>query len=314
MLSAGRRGKLALTGPVAAPMIARPADSTPHCRCRQSTGISPCCRTHCALSLLSVTIATTAAAQDVPTVRPCKRRRSPATQSAAAPQTVQFGRQGPRVGDQVEQKIALEMRLATSLRQGNKLLEKNETTMRNTQRRAVTTTEVARRSHAGRAGSLSGSHQADDHRHGCEQGAPTAKRRTSIRPVPQPVQGKAYRCRREPGDDGKLTVTDDRRTDSAARRVRHRRAEHGDGRPAQSARRISRRPQGRRRRDARSCRKTWPTGCSVSANDSATCRGSISRCEEVRDENGRTCAAFRASVDAARTSRRRCGCRSKGRS
>lgn len=162
-------------------------------------------------SLLTVAIATAiptsqAVAEDAQpsAVQPASFARA----DSPAPQTVQFGRQGPRVGDQVEQKIALEMRLVTSLRQGDQILETNETTMRNTQRRAVTTSEV-----------LDGRTQAVMVRYpeatkqmivgaatkttAADEKAPDANQH-----VPQPVQGKAYRCRREPGDDSKLSVTD----------------------------------------------------------------------------------------------------------
>src|SRR5262245_39186239 len=158
-------------------------------------------------ALLTLVIAASAAAQEAKqsAVQPAVFTR---TQMASGSQTVEFGRQGPRVGDHVEQKIALEMRLATSLRQDNKVLEKNETTMRNTQRRSVTTTEV-----------LDGRTQAVLVRYpeatkqmimGPDASKPAADAKTAeaknSEPVPQPVQGKAYRCRREPGDYGKLTV------------------------------------------------------------------------------------------------------------
>jgi hypothetical protein len=70
--------------------------------------------------------------------------------------------------------------------------------MHNTQRRAVTTTEI-----------LDGRTQAVLVRY------PEATKQMIIgadtkqpEPIPQPVEGKAYCCRREPGDDGKLSVTD----------------------------------------------------------------------------------------------------------
>ena len=87
-----------------------------------------------AVAIAAIHAITSAVAEEAPKsgVQPASFARA----ESAGPQSVQFGKQGPRVGDQVEQKIALEMRLATSLRQGDKLLEKNETTMRNTQRRA----------------------------------------------------------------------------------------------------------------------------------------------------------------------------------
>ena len=46
------------------------------------------------------------------------------------------------MGDNVEQRLTLEMRLNTSLRQGNELLEQEQMTMKSKQRRVVTTTQV----------------------------------------------------------------------------------------------------------------------------------------------------------------------------
>jgi hypothetical protein len=40
-------------------------------------------------------------------------------------------------------------------------------------------------------------------------GTPAANAVAQYQPVPQPVQGKTYLCRREPGDDGKLIITDE---------------------------------------------------------------------------------------------------------
>ena len=115
--------------------------------------------------------------------------------------TVTFGRRSPRVGDRVEQAIALEMRLTTSLRQGNQILEKKHMTMRSQQRRVVTTTNVNQaRADAVEVKYLKATKQID----AAEPVQPAA----DAPGASQPVEGKTYRCRREGGEDGKLVVTD----------------------------------------------------------------------------------------------------------
>ena len=122
------------------------------------------------------------------------------TTTTSAPQTVQFGRRPARIGDKVEQTISLRMRLATSLRQGNELVEKNQTTMRSGQRRTVETTEVeSGRTNAVLVRYLEATKQMDSNE--ADKSSP---------PTPQPVQGNAYHCRRDTGDDGKLIVTDEK--------------------------------------------------------------------------------------------------------
>jgi hypothetical protein len=121
--------------------------------------------------------------------------------------SVRFGRQASRVGDRVEQKIELAMRLATSLRQGNQIVEKKQTAMRSSQHRVVIMTDVS----AGRATSAAveyvsatcqmsvGDPSSADNTNFSADAAPTTE---------QPVHGKSYHCRREGGEDGKLLVTD----------------------------------------------------------------------------------------------------------
>jgi hypothetical protein len=252
-------------------------------------------------AVLTIAIAAPAIAQESKTsaVQPASFTR---TAAAAAPQTVEFGRQGPHIGDQVEQRIALEMRLATSLRQDDKLLEKNDTTMRNTQRRAVTTTEV-----------LDGRTQAvlvrypeatkqmaigPDANKAPTDGKPPETKNSE--PVSQPVEGKAYRCRREPGEDGKLIVTD---ADGMLPPIEEftivAQSMEMVGRPNPLAEFLAGRKV--------AVGETLPLPKNVADRLFGIGErfGDVSRfdltLEEVRTENGRSCAAFRASVDAGST-------------
>jgi hypothetical protein len=161
-----------------------------------------------ALSLAAIAVALPAVAQVAPqsTVEQAAFARDA---SGAVPQSIRFDRQPPHVGDQVEQNIMLEMRLATALRQNNELLEKNEMKMRNTQRRLVTTTEIV----DGRTQAVLVRYPAATKQHAIGADArksfdAPATPQTEP-PAAQPVQGKAYLCRREPGDDGKLVITDE---------------------------------------------------------------------------------------------------------
>jgi hypothetical protein len=113
-------------------------------------------------------------------------------------QTIRFDRRPSQVGDEVEQTVSLQMRLNTSLRQGNELLEKSQTVVRSHQRRVVTTTEVAQ----DRVAAVSVRYlEATKEITANEAAAPSAS-------IAQPVQGKKYLCRRDPADDAKLIVTD----------------------------------------------------------------------------------------------------------
>ena len=126
------------------------------------------------------------------------------------PETVTFGQHTPAVGDQVEQTISVEMRLATSLRRGNELVEKKSTMMRNEQRRTVTTTEVADarttavlvRYDRATTQSLKAAENEAASPGDSQIAAPPSG------PIGQPVQGKSYHCHREPGEQGRLVITD----------------------------------------------------------------------------------------------------------
>ncbi len=140
--------------------------------------------------------------QQPPTAPPAVQ---PASFDRATPrdagQTVRFGQRAARVGDEIEQTISLEMRLATSLRQGNELIQKNQTAVRSFQRRTVATTEVDR----ARAIAV----KVRYHEANKQMTSTDTRQADNGSAEPQPVQGKTYRCRREPGQNGKLLVTDD---------------------------------------------------------------------------------------------------------
>jgi hypothetical protein len=101
------------------------------------------------------------------------------------------------------------MRLTTSLRQGNQIVEKNQTTMRTDQHRVVTTTEVA----DGHVMSvmvryLTATKQMAAREQTPSANLPSAENNSTPQTV-QPVHGKTYHCKREDGGDGKLHVFDE---------------------------------------------------------------------------------------------------------
>lgn len=127
----------------------------------------------------------------------------------SSPQAIQFGGRPTRVGDQTEQTISLDVRLMLTMRRASELLGKHQSTVRTNQRRTVTTTAVD----GGRAMAVTvrypeaTKHVAD----GQPAVASPAPQQPGVNDVatPQPVQGKTYLCHREPGEDGKLIVTDE---------------------------------------------------------------------------------------------------------
>jgi hypothetical protein len=115
---------------------------------------------------------------------------------------VTFSKRSGRVGDEVEQSLDLEMRLVTTKRQGNAIGEKSQTTARNQQRRVVTTTHVENgQTVAVRVRYLEATKQmaADAKPASVGDASKTA----------QPVAGKTYLCKRLPGKDGTLAITDE---------------------------------------------------------------------------------------------------------
>jgi hypothetical protein len=119
-----------------------------------------------------------------------------------------FNKRAAHVHDEVEQTLALEMRMATTLRQGNQVGEKSRSTACNEQRRVVTTTHVeSERAVAVRVHYLEATKQLS-----ASDGAPlTSPAQSSVdaAKLAQPVAGKTYFCERLPGANGKLKITDE---------------------------------------------------------------------------------------------------------
>jgi hypothetical protein len=116
-----------------------------------------------------------------------------------APKTIQFNRRPARVGDNVDQTLSLEVRLATSVRKGNEVVEKSQNDVCNKQRRSITTTGVT----AGRTSAVRVTYfEVTKEVSGLANEA-----------IDQAVAGKTYLCRRDIGesasDEGQLIVTDE---------------------------------------------------------------------------------------------------------
>jgi hypothetical protein len=129
--------------------------------------------------------------------------------SRAKPRAVQFGGRLPRVGDQVQQTLALEMRLAMSARQGDQLVRKSRMATRSKQRRLVTTTDVV----AGRTMEVTVRYLEAARRMAASDtlaaGESDGKVLETAPDIAQAVQGNLYYCRRESGEAGRLVITDE---------------------------------------------------------------------------------------------------------
>jgi hypothetical protein len=166
-------------------------------------------RTRAVTLLASMLGAAVAIAQPIETGNAPALRQASFEQASRAPvpPSMKFGRYSPRVGDQVEQAVWLQMRLSTSLRQGNQLVTKDHTVMRNEQHRVVTAIDVdGNRTSAVNVHYLKATSQVAHGSKGPQNG--TASAQLDSVPVPQPVEGKTYRCRRADGDNPALIVTD----------------------------------------------------------------------------------------------------------
>jgi hypothetical protein len=154
----------------------------------------------CATALITVFTAVYAAGQQP--ARAVEQTAFSRPASSDTVQRVQFSRQPAHVGDVMEQNIGLEMRLTMSMLQARQVTGKNQTSMRTTQRRLITTTDVEN----GRTTAITvrypvATKQMSASDDGAAPPEPTA--------TPQPVQGKTYVCRRENGENGPLVVTDE---------------------------------------------------------------------------------------------------------
>ena len=166
-------------------------------------------------------------------VTPMKAQQMPAAGSAVQPaafnrsalaaqpqQAVRFGRQAVSVGDQAEQTVAVESRLTLTMRRGNELFGKNQSTVQSNQRRIITTTEVhggittgATISYPVATRQIVAAGQPDE---GSPATSPSQSESTTnaaenvTQTEEQPVQGKKYDCEREPGEGGSLIIMDEK--------------------------------------------------------------------------------------------------------
>jgi hypothetical protein len=131
--------------------------------------------------------------------------------STAPQQQVQFGRKAAGVGDEAEQSIALEMRMSLVVLRAREQVGKKQSTVRTRQRRVVTTTAVEE----GRTTAVTVRYPEATKQvigppnNGDPTSSTSAEAPVESPPAPQPVQGKTYHCVREPGEGGKLVVTDE---------------------------------------------------------------------------------------------------------
>jgi hypothetical protein len=153
---------------------------------------------------------------------PAEAAASPAVKQAAfthasseddGPRSVRFGRQPSRVGDHIEQNVQLEMRLKLVMRRASELVGNSQSTVRTKQRRVVVATAVEDGiTMAARVAYPEATKQlvAADAPTSAQAGEVGKKDEAvvSYAPVAQVVQGKTYLCQREPGENGKLLVTD----------------------------------------------------------------------------------------------------------
>jgi hypothetical protein len=120
-------------------------------------------------------------------------------------QRVTFAKRAPRIGDEVEQSLGLEMQMVTTMRQGNQLGEKSRTSAINELRRVVRTTHVeAGQTVAVRVQYLEATKQVNASKGGPSPQTPGE----APEKKPQPVAGKTYLCQRLAGKDGGLHITD----------------------------------------------------------------------------------------------------------
>jgi hypothetical protein len=113
--------------------------------------------------------------------------------------SVTFSRREPLVGDQIEQTLGVEMQLDTIVRQQTEVFNRGKMAMKRHQRRQMTTTDVVDgMTKAVLVRYLEATRES--------AAGPTIEDLKNAQNIPQPVQGKAYRCRR---DEEKLTVVDE---------------------------------------------------------------------------------------------------------
>jgi hypothetical protein len=135
---------------------------------------------------------------DAPAVEPAAYT-SGAPAPAAAGQSVRFARREPQVGDQLEQSLSVTLQLDTMVRQNREVLEKSKSELSRRQRRIVTTTDVNQGMTV--AVLVRYAEAAKEIATGTVEG-----KLGEAKLAAQPVQGKAYRVRR---DGESLLITDE---------------------------------------------------------------------------------------------------------
>ncbi len=114
-------------------------------------------------------------------------------------QVVRFSRRAPLVGDQLEQSLSVTLKLDTMVRQNQEVLEQTKTALRRQQRRVVTTAHVT----GGTTDTVFVRYAEAAKR---VANGPNADELEVAPPTPQSVEGKSYRCTRA-GDA--LLITDE---------------------------------------------------------------------------------------------------------
>ncbi len=156
----------------------------------------------CLAALIGAVAQSPALAQSAIQTNKAGARQASFAATAAAQRNIRFGRFSPRIGDEVEQAILLETQLTTLVRQQSKIIDMKKSSNRSQQRRVVTTTELD----AGRTIAVAVHYLAATSQHESSEDAAGSEPPSSN---VEPVQGKMYYGRREPGDDGKLVITDE---------------------------------------------------------------------------------------------------------
>src|SRR3954468_2989661 len=94
-----------------------------------------------AAALVMILHVCNAVGQQSPTSR-VEQARFTQSASSNAVQKVTFARQPVHIGDEIEQSLGLDLRMKMTMRQANEMVGKNQTTVRTSQKRVLTTIEV----------------------------------------------------------------------------------------------------------------------------------------------------------------------------
>jgi hypothetical protein len=242
------------------------------------------------VSMLSVAGLAPAQAPHRGATMPASYERATTPDESNAASSVQFDRRMPQVGDQTEQTLDVSMQFDTVVRQGQEIFNRGKMSIKRHQRRQMTTTDVdAGMTLAVLVRYLQATKET--------AAGPTLEDLQSAEALPQPVQGKAYRCRRE-GE--KLHVAD----------------EAGSIPPLDEYEVVAANMESLGRANPLA---QYLAGRTVAVGDELVLPNDVAekllglgeelgqvtrfalKLEDIRTIDGMRCAAFRASVDAAST-------------